>query len=109
MAIRHIVDRLEPLSIRDDRLKVTCHIGLTRGKVFAAEFGETQGRREFNVMGDKVNTAARLMHKAESNQILFSEDIFGALEDRFRISDLGEISLKGKSDTLPLFALEKSR
>lgn len=109
LAIRDIVDRLEPISIGGEKLKVTCHIGMTRGRVFAAEFGETQGRREFNVMGDKVNTAARLMHEAKSGQILFSRDVLDTLEERFEIEDRGVIALKGKSVNLPLYALGKPR
>lgn len=108
LEIRTLVDQLDAISIGEEKSKVTCHIGITRGKVFAAEFGETQGRREFNVMGDKVNTAARLMHKAHSAQILFSQDVLDTLENRFKIADLGKISLKGKSSNLPLYALEKS-
>jgi hypothetical protein len=108
LAIRDIIERLDPITIANEKLKVTCHIGMTRGRVFAAEFGETQGKREFNVMGYKVNMATHLMHKAQSDKILFSKDVLDTLENHFVITGLGKIPLKEKSANLPLYALEKS-
>lgn len=109
LAVVDVINRLDPLIIEGETVKITCNIGMTRGRVFAAEFGETQGRREFNVMGDRVNTAARLMNKAESGQILISKEVLDTLDNRFETSPLGKISLKGKSSNIPTYALGKPR
>jgi adenylate cyclase len=79
---------------------------MARGPVFAAEIGEPRGRREFNILGDTVNTAARLMGKAVGNRILMTEAVYEAISDRFDCESLGSMPLKGKSKRLPIFALD---
>ncbi len=73
--------------------------------MFAAEIGEPRGRREFNVLGDAVNTAARLMGRANANQILLTQSVYAAIADRFPATPLGSLLLKGKSQPIPVFDL----
>ena len=77
--------------------------------MFAAEVGEPRGRREFNVLGDTVNTAARLMTKAGENQILMTERVFESIVPHFFCEALGAVSLKGKSALTPIFALHGAK
>jgi adenylate cyclase len=70
-----------------------------------AEVGEPRGRREFNVLGDTVNTAARLMNKAGKDQIIISGKIQSAVASRFETNSLGTVSLKGRQAGLPIFEL----
>ena len=109
IAIREIIAALPPAIIDAQAVKVTCQIGLSQGPVFAAEVGEPRGRREFNVLGDTVNTAARLMTKAGENEILFTERVFEAINLEFNCEALGSVSLKGKSALTPIFALHGSK
>ncbi len=105
IAIRDIIAGLAPLTMGGDEVKVFCQIGLSLGPVFAAEVGEPRGRREFNVLGDTVNTAARLMSEAPKNQILMTERVFESIAPHFICEALGAVSLKGKSAQTPIFAL----
>lgn len=89
----------------DTALFLSCQIGIAQGPVFAAEIGEPRGRREFNVLGDAVNTAARLMARANPNQILVTQSVYEAIADRFPAIPLGSCTLKGKSQPLPVFDL----
>ncbi len=41
-----------------------CSIGITAGRVFAGVVGTSGSRREYSVLGDKVNLSARLMGEA---------------------------------------------
>ncbi len=75
------------------------------GPAFAAEIGEPRGRREFNVLGDTVNTAARLMSRAEVNEILITAEVEQAIRQQFDCVACGTIALKGKSAPLTLFTL----
>jgi adenylate cyclase len=61
------------------------------------------------VLGDAVNTAARLMSRAEPNQILLTEELHQAIEQRFECLPYGTIALKGKSAPMPLFTLTGRR
>ncbi|MBN1935778.1 MAG: adenylate/guanylate cyclase domain-containing protein [Anaerolineae bacterium] len=91
-------------NVRDNQA-LTCKIGLASGTAFAAEIGDPRGRREFNVLSDTVNTAARLMSKAAYGQILLTGPVYERVADHFECQSLGEMPLKGKSQPMPIFAL----
>jgi adenylate cyclase len=109
MTIREIMTTMPALWAGGEEVRVYCQIGLAIGTAFAAEIGEPRGRREFNVLGDAVNTAARLMSRAEPNQILLTEELHQAIEQRFECLPYGTIALKGKSAPMPLFTLTGRR
>jgi class 3 adenylate cyclase len=105
VAIREIVTKLPPLRVKGESVEVVCRIGVASGFVFAAEIGEPRGRREFNILGDPVNTAARLAMRATQSQILMTEQVQGAIAPQFGYKPLGKIALKGKVPTA-IFALQ---
>jgi class 3 adenylate cyclase len=105
LAVREIVNTLTPPTIGGQEVAFSFQIGLARGPVFAAEIGEPRGRREFNILGDAVNVAARLMGRAGKNQILMTEAVCREVCHRFNCEDLGVIPLKGKAAPLPVCAL----
>lgn len=105
VAIRDIVQNLKAPTIGNIQPEIYCQIGINTGPTFVAEIGEPRGRREYNVLGDTVNTTARLMNFAKKNQIIVSEKIRKAIESKYECQPLGEISLKGKSEPMPLFEL----
>jgi adenylate cyclase len=109
IAIRDLIASLPAIAIGGENVKVICQIGLSRGPVFAAEVGEPRGRREFNILGDTVNTAARLMSKAGENEILIGERVFELIGLNFDCEALGAVSLKGKSALTPAFVLHGSK
>lgn len=105
LAVRDIVTALSPLTVGNREITMACQTGIAHGACFAAEIGEPRGRREFNVLGDPVNTAARLMSRAAHNQILMTEPVYEDVAGRFDCEALGAIPLKGKAAPTPLFAL----
>ena len=107
LAIRDLVARLRPPTHQCQPLPVTCRMGLTYGQVFAAEIGEPRGRREFNVLGDTVNMAARLMSRAAPNQILLDAATQQALTPYpdYDCPFLGNLALKGKAVPQPVYGL----
>jgi adenylate cyclase len=105
LAIRDIVMNIKPPTIGNLQPDVYCQIGINSGPTFVAEVGDPRGRREFNVLGDTVNTTARLMNKAGKNQIFISEVVKQAIEEKYECVSLGEISLKGKSAPMILYDL----
>jgi len=105
LAIRDIVRNIKPPMVVGEQPEVTCQIGINQGATFVAEVGEPRGRREFNVLGDTVNTTARLMNKAAKDQIIVSESVQKALSSEFETNSLGSVALKGKSAELPIFEL----
>ncbi len=103
--IRLIVNQSDPIKIDGQDYKIESHIGLNRGQVFAAEIGDKQGRREFNVLGNAVNTAARLMDFAKVNEIIMSESVYEDTQSNVNVRKLENIQLKGRSQTLTLYEL----
>lgn len=105
LSIRDIIANAKAPTIGATQPEVHCQIGISRGACFAAEIGEPRGRREFNVLGDTVNTAARLMDRAGRNQILLSSRVQEAIAPHFSLNALEPVSLKGKSAPVPIFEL----
>ncbi|MGD1862323.1 MAG: adenylate/guanylate cyclase domain-containing protein [Leptolyngbyaceae cyanobacterium] len=103
--IREVVQSISPPTVKGQPIRLTCRIGLTYGPVFAAEIGERRGRREFNILGDTVNTASRLMSQAGENEIWMNQAMQAAIAADFPTQALGPLSLKGKSQPQPVFAL----
>ncbi len=111
VAIRDIIKSasLKAPTIGNVQPDIYCQIGINAGPAFVAEIGEPRGRREYNVLGDTVNTAARLMNRAEKNQIIVSERVQRAIQEKYECKSLGEIALKGKSKPMQLFELVEQK
>jgi class 3 adenylate cyclase len=105
LAIRDILTGFPSPVIGGTRTAISCQIGMARGPVFAAEIGEPRGRREFNILGDTVNTAARVMSRATGNRILMTAEVYQEIAGRFMCESLGTMSFKGKSAPVPIYAL----
>jgi class 3 adenylate cyclase len=106
IAIREIIHAMDPPRVGNKPVNVSCKIGIARGSCFAAEVGEPRGRREFNVLGDTVNTAARLMGLAIENRVFMTETVYEQIKDKFECDALGKMPLKGKSTHIPIFGLK---
>jgi class 3 adenylate cyclase len=109
VAIRDIVMNIKPPTIGNFQPEIYCLIGIHSGPAFVGEIGEPRGRREYNVLGDTVNTTARLMNRAQKNQIIISESVKKAIELKYECNPLGEASLKGKSAPMPLYELARKK
>jgi len=74
-------------------------IGINTGEVIFAPLGP-HGRRELTVMGDAVNTAARLQAAAAPATVLVGEDTQAASARAIVYQALEPIVVKGKEDAL---------
>ena len=113
--IRDLLGSWPLLQVQDQTIQFACQVGVSYGPVFAAEIGETRGRREYNILGDTVNTAARLMSQAHPQQILLTEGVYRSLltqpadqQRSFKLTPLGQRSFKGKSVPLAIYELARS-
>lgn len=76
-------------------------IGISQGRMRTGAYGG-QTRRTYGVLGDEVNTSARLMGQAKPGQILVSPQVAEAAARNYHFHYLGEIQLKGKREPLPV-------
>ncbi len=79
-------------------------VGIAAGHVFAGEVGNAW-RRQYTVLGDTVNVAARLMAAAEPGQILVASAAVQAAGTSFAAHEVAPLSLKGKNDLQPVSVL----
>jgi class 3 adenylate cyclase/tetratricopeptide (TPR) repeat protein len=89
-----VQDRLRELDVRGA-------IGVASGRVYCGEIGG-RGRREYTVIGDRVNLAARLMQAAPGT-ILCDPATRQAARARFAFEALPPVIFKGKSEPIPIF------
>jgi len=85
-ACRHIIERCAHLDI---------HIGVSSGRVFAADIG-SQHRRTYAIIGDTTNLAARLMARAAAGAVYVSSTVIERAGPTHEVEWLESFAVKGK-------------
>jgi class 3 adenylate cyclase/CHASE2 domain-containing sensor protein len=83
----------------DGRPIFTVGMGLNTGEVVMGNLGSSD-RLNYTVIGDNVNTAARLYNVALGGQTIISESTYLEVKDHFIVNELTPVFVKGKE--LPL-------
>ncbi len=98
LELRELADRLPYIA--------AVQIGICQGRMRTGAYGGTT-RRTYGVLGDGVNTAARLMQAAVPGQILATEATMKQTGDKFSWERLPPITVKGKSEPLSVYAASR--
>jgi adenylate cyclase len=81
-------------------------IGLNCGEMVSGNFGSTSIRRlDYTVIGDTVNTAARLETIAGEGQFYVSERVHEQLNGIYTTKEVGEVQLKNKTNIVRVFEI----
>jgi adenylate cyclase len=80
----------------------TVGMGLNTGEVVMGNLGAAD-RFNYTVIGDNVNTAARLYNVAKGGQIIISESTYEEVKDHFIVNELTPVFVKGKALALRNF------
>ena len=112
-AVRAALDMVEMIELFNvervglDQEPIRIGIGIASGEVVAGYTG-TQQRATYTCLGDTVNLAARLeAHTKEAGRgILVDGETQRALGQRLALESLGEVLFKGKSISVPVFAVK---
>src|SRR5215813_4546287 len=79
---------------------LTMRIGINTGLVVAGTVGEG---KDYGVVGDTVNVAARLQQAGVPGRVTISEETYRLIRKSFECHPLGAISLKGKTEPIQTF------
>lgn len=86
---------------------VDIRIGLNTGRAF---FGFVLKESPFlTVIGDTINTAARLTEISQHNEILMTRTTYNAVMRHINAEHIGEQTVKGKTTKVDIYRLDKMR
>ncbi len=77
-------------------------VGVNAGPVVAGIVG--QERYQFDIWGDTVNVAARMLEKSKPGTVAVTADIWEQIASHFEAEKLGELEVKGKG-VVPIYSL----
>jgi len=109
-AAMDMVRRFEPVSAswRERHGIVTgVGIGMCRGEAIIGNVGSPHFM-SYTVIGNTVNTAARLMQLAQANEVLVSGALYESIRDLVpadRVEPRGVVALRGKSETIQVYSI----
>jgi class 3 adenylate cyclase len=76
-------------------------VGIAQGYATIGKIG-FEGRFDYAAIGAVANLASRLCSEAKAGQILISQRVLSSVENLFEIENLGELSLKGIIQPIPV-------
>lgn len=99
-----MVEALDDFNAKQE-LDLGLHFGINTGQVVAGGVGSSR-RKEYSVMGDAVNLAARLEDASESGEILVGPDTYRLTSTLFTFEALAPIRVKGKAERVNAYRLK---
>ena len=99
--------RIAHLIATNDKLCFNVGVGVNCGQVISGYLGVGE-KRDFTIIGDPVNVAARiesLAEKLDNNRCLISETLYEQISEQTDAKLYGEVELKGKSQPMKVYRL----
>lgn len=101
-----VKDKINKLPLLSDGIayKPNVAIGINCGEVVSGNIGSASLRRlDYTVIGDVVNTAARLQSAAKPGQVIISEESYQKVKEFFKCLKVGEVNMKNKSHSMVIY------
>jgi len=104
-----IQDRLNAHQFTDG-LRLTTRIGIHTGPVIGGTVGHAD-RLTYTLLGDAVNTAARLqeMNKTYQTRILVSHETLRLVGENYDAIPVGEVEIRGRVERIPAYSVTGHR
>jgi DNA-binding response OmpR family regulator len=103
-AALEIIQRL-PVLRTATGIDVHVRVGINAGPIVIGDIGSTHHRRDFTVIGDHVNVAARLQTNAGVDEVYVSEAVATQLSGDFVVTPVGELPVKGRREPVRAFSV----
>jgi adenylate cyclase len=104
--MQRVLEELNTKWTEEGRQRVEIGIGINFGEVFAGNIGSDR-RLEYTVIGDAVNTAARLCAQAGPGEILLTEPLHQILKNPPEVEPLEPLQLRGKAQAVPVYRVKR--
>jgi adenylate cyclase len=88
------------------RLEFRSGVGINSGEMIVGNVG-AESIRSYTVIGDNVNLGSRLesLCKEHRTEIIISEQTRELLHDQYRLQEIGEVTVKGKTRPVRVFSV----
>lgn len=103
--IQKRIEEMNKQRILEGKPDIHVGIGINYGEAVVGNIGSTQ-RLEYTVIGDSVNTAARLQTVAKGGEVVVSDSVYQQVRNFFNFIPMEPIKVKGKSKTLTVWKLK---
>ena len=105
-----MVSRFAPLSAlwrERHGIETGIGIGICRGEAIIGNIGSPHFM-SYTVIGNTVNTAARLMQMAQANEVLVSGALYESIQDLMPagVHSRGDVALRGKSEAIAVYSIK---
>ena len=104
LAIQEGLDPLRADVRRAHGVEFRVRIGINTGLVVVGAIGRDL-RMDYTAVGDTTNLAARMLNLAQPGQIVTTAQTHRLTDGFFLLADLGEFSVKGKSEPVRAYAV----
>lgn len=108
LEMMQVLEQLNKLRVERGEPEIKIGIGLNTGEVVAGYLGSSKAL-EYTVIGDTVNTGARLCSLAKAGEIIISEPIRELLGDDFECIELPPTAVKGKALPLKIYNVVREK
>jgi len=102
LQIHELVRSTDRTFFRGNASKLKISIGMSSGPLVAGNIGSSR-RMDYTVLGDTVNTAARLESVASAEEVIITRSTRDLIGDRFRLEELTPVRVKGKEKPIEIF------
>lgn len=89
---------------REQRVSLGIHFGINSGEVIAGDIG-AHGRRDYSVIGDPVNVAARLQDLSKRGEIFVGPETWRLTCGIFDFETLAPVAVRGRDAPVPVYKL----
>jgi len=109
LTAEEMVSRFAPVATRwEQRYGVATGVGvgICMGEAILANVGSPH-YTSYTIIGNPVNTAARLMQTAPANEVLMCRSVYDKISDLVpsnRVEPRGEVTLRGKEEPIAIYA-----
>ncbi len=102
LQIHELVRSKDRTFFRGDASKLKISVGMSSGPLVAGNIGSSR-RMDYTVLGDTVNTAARLESVASAEEIIITQATRDLIGDKFKLEERKPVKVKGKVKPLVIF------